>query len=82
MIEEIRLALINESGECVPIKATNAKLEIKIEVAIADTFSEICKRLNDLTDDEIKLAEKFHLAKNLKNYLEEMNDGSTCITTS
>jgi predicted mannosyl-3-phosphoglycerate phosphatase (HAD superfamily) len=77
MIEQIKLALINESGDFVPIKTSNVKLEMKIEMAIAETFSEICKRLNDLTDEEIKLAEKFNLAKNLKNYLEEMNDANT-----
>ncbi len=78
MIEKISIALINESGDYVPItKATTTQIEIKIEMAIADTFSEICRRLNDLTDDEIKLAEKFNLAKNLKTYLEEMNNGNS-----
>lgn len=76
MIEKISVALVNESGDYVPIKSTNGKLEMKIEVAIADTFSEICKQLNDLTDDEIKLAEKFNLAKTLNNYLEEMKNGN------
>ncbi len=77
MIEQISLALISESGDIVPImKTTDSHLEMKIETAIADTFSEICKRLNDFKDNEIKLAEKFHLAKNLNNYLEEMNNAN------
>lgn len=78
MIEKISVALINESGDIMPIpKTTDVNIEMKIEIAIADTFSQICRRLNELTDNEIKLAEKFHLALNLKNYLEEMSDAKT-----
>ena len=77
MIEKISLVLTNESGDSVPIEqATFTQLEIKIDVAIADIFSKICFRNNDITDAEIKVAQKFHLAMNLKNYLEEMNDGN------
>jgi len=75
MIEKISLVLINESGDTVPIEqATFTQLEIKIDVAIADIFSKICFRNNDITDAEIKTAEKFIFALNLKNYLEEMKE--------
>lgn len=74
MIEKISVALVNESGAVIPVKTTNARIEMKIEIAIAETFSQICRRLNDLTDDEIKIAEKFHLANSLNNYLEEMKN--------
>lgn len=76
MIEQIKLALINESGDCVPIETeNNSRLEIKLETTIADLFTRICFRNNSIKDAEIKTAEKFHLAKTLKNYLEEMKDG-------
>lgn len=70
MIEQINLVLANESGDFVPIRA--AGVEMKIETAIADLFSEICRRNNDISDAEIKTAEKFNFCLNLKNYLEEM----------
>ncbi len=77
MIEKISLALLNESGEVVPIdKVTDARLEIKIEVAIADLFSQICFRNNSIEDPEIKNAEKFFFALNLKNYLKEMKENA------
>ncbi len=77
MIEQITLALISESGDVVPIETeNNSRLEIKLDVAIADLFSKICFANNDIKDAEIKLAEKFNLARNLKNYLEEMNNGN------
>lgn len=80
MIEQIKLVLTNESGDVVPIgKVSSVQLEMKIEVAIADIFSKICFLNNNIKDEEIKLAEKFNLAKNLKNYLEEMNNGN-CTT--
>ena len=77
MIEQIQLALINESGDIVPIEqATFTQLEIKIDVATADIFSKICFRNNNITDAEIKTAEKFFFALNLKNYLEEMKNAN------
>ena len=75
MIEKISLAIVGESGDIVPIeKTTNAQLEIKLETVIADTFSAICYRNNNLTDSEIKTAEKFTFAVALKNYLKEMKE--------
>jgi hypothetical protein len=75
MIEKISLAVIGESGEVVPLeKERPAQIEIKIELAIADLFSKICRRNNSIDDEEIKIAEKFNFAVNLKNYLEEMRD--------
>jgi len=77
MIEQISLRIADESGEFVPIKTTMARLEIKIDVATAEIFSEICFRNNSIADEEIKLAEKFNLAKSLKNYLEEIKNADT-----
>lgn len=78
MIEQIKLVLMNESGDIVPIeKPNNTQIEIKIDVAIADIFSRICFRNNSIKDTEIKVAEKFHLAKTLKNYLQEIPDVTT-----
>ena len=75
MIEKISLALINESGDVVTVQqATTAQLEIKIETTTADTFSAICRRNNNITDAEIKTAEKFRFALNLKEYLEDMKN--------
>ena len=70
MIEQINLVLANESGDFVFVRANN--VEMKIETAIADLFSEICRRNNSIEDAEIKIAEKFNFCLNLKNYLEEM----------
>lgn len=74
MIEQISVALVGESGEIVPIK--ERQIEMKIETAIADTFSEICRRNNNIADAEIKTAEKFHFAVNLQNYLKEMKENA------
>ncbi len=76
MIEKISFALIDESGNMIPIREVqkNARIEIKIDIAIADIFSEICFINNSITDMEIKVAEKFQLAKILKNHLEEIKE--------
>jgi hypothetical protein len=81
MIEQISLVLADESGNFVPVEKTSlAQIEIKIDVAIADLFSQICFRNNSIEDQEIKTAEKFHLAKTLNNYLEEMKKNANRTT--
>ena len=70
MNKQINLVLANESGDFVPVRSNN--VETRIETAIADLFSEICRRNNDIQDAEIKIAEKFNFCLNLNNYLEEM----------
>jgi hypothetical protein len=78
MIEKISLGLINESGDCLEIeKQTFRQIESKIEIVIADLFSAICFSNNDIADDEIKIAEKFHFAMNLKNYLKELKENAS-----
>lgn len=72
MIEQISLALVDESGEIVPLRERH--VESKIEIAIADIFSEICRRNNEIADNEVKIAEKFHFAATLKNYLKEQKE--------
>jgi hypothetical protein len=72
MIEQITCALVSESGAVVAIK--ERQIDMKIEAAIADTFSEICRRNNAIEDSEIKTAEKFHFAATLQNYLKEMKE--------
>lgn len=76
MIEKISMALIDESGNIIPLRGSrrNARIEIKIDVATADLFSEITFINNSILDEEIKIAEKFHLAKTLQNYLEEKKE--------
>ena len=73
MIEKISLALVNESGEMILI-GEEKHLAAKIEIAIADTFAEIRSRINALPDEEIKTAERFNFALNLKNYLKEIKE--------
>ena len=76
MIEKISIALIDESGNIIRLRESrrNARIEIKIDVATADLFSEITFINNSISDEEIKIAEKFHLAKTLQNYLEEKKE--------
>lgn len=77
MIEKISLLLANESGDFVPIETpNNVQLEMKIDIAIADIFSQICFRNNSIVDQEIKTAEKFFFALNLKKYLGEISNGT------
>lgn len=75
MIEQIKFALVNESGDIVPLgKVTCVNVEMNLESVIAETFTEICFRNNNISDSEIQTAEKFFFALNLKNYLEEMKE--------
>ena len=79
MIEKISLALMNESGEFLEVEnVSHLQMAIKIEIAIADTFAEIRNRINALADEEIKIAERFNFALNLKNYLKEIKE-NVCI---
>jgi hypothetical protein len=75
MIKKISLALVDESGAIVPVeKITIEQLGIKMDITIADIFSRICFKNNSIADDEIRLAEKFQLAKTLNKHLKEMKD--------
>ena len=73
MSEKIQLALINESGAVIPLDKPKAvRVEMKLEETIADLFSAICRRNNQIADDNIKYARKFDFALALQNYLREM----------
>lgn len=75
MIERISFALIDESGNVVPIEPLKTvNVGVKIEMAIADCFAEIRSEINELRDDEIKIAEKFNFALNLQRFLKEMKE--------
>jgi hypothetical protein len=74
MIEKIRLCVADESGALIEIPESPLKLQSKLDVLIADTFSEIVRLGQAIADDEIRTAEKFNLAVNLKNYLQEMKE--------
>ena len=77
MIEKISLSLINESGEHLEIeKQTLGQIESKVETIIAETFSGICFFNNDTPDHEIRIAEKFNFAVNLKNYFKELKENA------
>ena len=72
MIEKISLAIVGESGAVIPIQQSDERLDIKIDAAIADTFSQICFRNNSIEDAEIKTSEKFLLLLNLYEFQKEM----------
>ncbi len=75
MIEKISLTIVGESGQMLEIeKVTPQQLEIKIETATADLFSEICRRNNAIEDVEIRAAEKFLFASRLNEFLKEMRN--------
>lgn len=83
MIEKISLVIAGESGDFLPLEKTSAgQLEAKLEETIADLFSKICFRNNSITDQEIKTAEKFHFALNLKNYLQEIKEDADRTTNA
>lgn len=81
MIEKITLRIADESGAFVALSESELKLQSKLDVYIADTFSEIVRLGQSIADEEIKTAEKFYLAVNLKNYLQEMKE-NVSITTA
>lgn len=70
MEETISLALINDSGEFIPIKS-NKGIESKLEILIAETFTKINQTLNNenTNDSEIRIAEKFRLCQHLIKFL-------------
>ncbi len=72
MIERISLQLINESGDAIEVEETGRKLESRLDIITAELFSQICFGNNSIEDEEIKTAEKFRLALNLKEYLEDI----------
>lgn len=77
MIDGINLIISNRLGDALPIeRITPEQLEIKIETIIADTFSAICFRNNNIPDAETKTAQKFYFALYLKNYLEEIKENA------
>ena len=77
MIDGINFVIANSLGDALPVeRITPEQLEIKIETIIADTFSAICFRNNNIADAEEKTAQKFYFALNLKNYLEEIKENA------
>ena len=69
MIEKISFCLVDESGNFIEIpKSTNGKIESKLEETLADLYTAICFENNNIKDDEIRVAEKFHFANALQIY--------------
>lgn len=70
MEETITMAFVNESGEFVRY-VSKINIESKLEIQIAETFTQITQTLNnENTDDsEIRIAEKFRLCQHLNNFL-------------
>jgi len=64
MIEQIALAVVSASGDMLRVE-NNEQLEMRIETAIADLFTEICRTNNNLGDEDVKISEKFFFAMNL-----------------
>lgn len=75
MIEKISLGVANQSGAFVPVAESALKLQARLDVLIADTFSLIVRAQNEMPDDAARTAEKFNLAKHLNAYLEDMKNG-------
>jgi hypothetical protein len=76
MIEKIVLQIADESGNSIEIVESSLKLQSKIDIATAGYFSAIIFYLQDIADDEIKAAEKFHFAHTLKFYLKEIKENA------
>ena len=73
MIEKISLVIANESGDFIEVDS-NGKLEVKIDVAVAESFSRICAGMNSIENEPTKNAEKFNFALYLKNYERRINE--------
>ena len=72
MIEKIVMQIADESGNTVEIVESDLKIQSKLDSTIADYFSQIIFAQQGIADDEIRIAEKFNLAHELKLYLKEM----------
>ena len=74
MIEKITMCLCAENRTSfIEIPQSELKLQSKLDIVIADTFSKIVGAQQSVKDDAIRTAEKFKLAQTLNNYWEEMN---------
>ncbi len=76
MIEKIFLQIADEAGNVIEIAENHLQLQSRLDTAIADYFSQIIFRHQAIDDDEIKTAEKFHLAHTLKFYLKEIKENA------
>ena len=72
MIEKIIMQIADESGNTVELIESDLKIQSKLDSTIADYFSRIIFAQQGIADDEIRIAEKFNLAHELKLYLKEM----------
>lgn len=73
MTQTIKLCLTDDNGNRLelPRKGANDRVRSEIEIKIADTFTEINVRINNLADAEMQTAEKFNFALELDKYLSE-----------
>ncbi len=65
MIEKIQLALINESGDFIPLKNTTTTKNF-VDFAVSDAINECKDSLNAIADEEIQQTEKFFFALELR----------------
>ena len=72
MVEKIIMQIADESGNTVEIVESDLKIQSKLDATIADYFSQIIFAQQAIPDDEIRIAEKFNLAHELKLYIQEM----------
>ena len=76
MIEKITIQIADESGNLIEVEESDLQLQSRLDTSIADYFSQIIFHHQSIVDDEIKTAEKFHLAHTLKFYLKEIKENA------
>lgn len=74
MTQTIKLCLTDDDGNRLELreKGANNNIRSKLEIQIAELFTEINIKINNFGDDETELAEKFNFALELEKYLSEL----------
>lgn len=71
MLNKISIALIDESGNIVPVNEKPYQVEMKLDSAILDLWTESANRFKSITDEEERFAQKFEFVQIVTNFLRE-----------
>ena len=73
--DKIKVTISDDAGNVVVIPTPMLRIQAKLDIVIAQTFTEINTRINNIADDDGRTSAKFDLAQTLALHLGEINNG-------
>lgn len=74
MLNKISLALVDESGNVIPLSERPFQVESRLDTAMIELWAEALKKFKAIGDEELRFAQKFEFINSLTNFLQEKTE--------